>query len=173
MERTKKSPRLRPTSSRVKKALFDIIGNRIHGKVFLDLYAGLGGVGIEALKRGARYAVFVELSRKNSELIKKRLLEHRMDKMADVLTMDVSRFLSIIQSGDIKFDIIFADPPYESSEYRMLVKLLPEFKGLSQETMIIIEHLHKMTLPERIGDFVILKRYKYGDTILSIYRRSV
>ncbi len=171
MERTKRTSRLRQTSSKVKKALFDIIGNMIHGRVFLDLYAGLGGVGMEALRKGAGYAVFVELSRKNSESIKKRLFEHRMDKMADVFTMDVSRFLKTTPSGDMKFDIIFADPPYESTEYRILVELLPDFKGLSQETMIIIEHFHRMTLPERIGDFVILKRYRYGDTILSIYRR--
>jgi len=164
---------LRRTTSRVKKALFDILGPRIKGARFLELYAGEGGIGIEALKRGAGYVVFVEISRKNISTIKKRLPQGMVNR-AEIYAGDVGEFLrSFIPSQEEGlFDIIFADPPYSSEEYEVLIKGLSQFRGLKKDALICIEHFHKDTLPDSIGSFVLLKRYRYGDTILSFYRRS-
>ncbi len=164
---------LRRTTSRVKKALFDILGSRIKGARFLELYAGEGGVGIEALKRGAGYVVFVEISKKNVSMIKKRLSQEMINR-SEVYAKDVGDFLrSFVPSREEGFfDIVFADPPYSSEEYEVLIKGLSQFKGLKKDALICIEHFHKDTLPDSIDSFVLLKRYRYGDTILSIYRRN-
>lgn len=169
---------IRRTSSLVKKALFDIIGERIKGSHFLDLYAGEGGVGIEALKRGAVQVVFVEISKKNAEIIKKRLSEGDLSERGEVIVTEVEKFLKSFKTNQ-DFDIIFADPPYESGEYEILLENLPKFKGIKKDTIICIEHFHKNMLPsvakvtvEDTGGLVLLKRYRYGDTILSFYRRK-
>lgn len=161
---------LRRTTSLVKKALFDIIGEKIKGSHFLDLYAGEGGVGIEALKRGADSAVFVEGSKKNAVVINKRLSEHGFLERAEVIVTEVEKFLKYFRPRQ-DFDIIFADPPYESYEYEMLLENLPQFKAIKKDTIICIEHFHKKILPEEAGSLVLLKSYRYGDTILSFYRR--
>ncbi len=161
---------LRRTTSLVKKALFDIIGEKIKGSHFLDLYAGEGGVGIEALRRGADSAVFVEGSKKNAGVINKRLSEHGFLR-AEVIVTEVEKFLKSFRVQQ-SFDIIFADPPYESDEYEILLENLPLFKGIKKDTIICIEHFHKMILPEEAASLVLLKRYRYGDTILSFYRRK-
>ncbi len=171
---------LRRTTSRVKKALFDILGTRIKGARFLELYAGEGGVGIEALKRGARYVVFVEISKRNVSMIKKRLSQEMVNRsfMAkvtfEVHAKDVGDFLrSFVPSQEEGlFDIVFADPPYSSEEYEVLIKGLSQFRGFKKDALICIEHFHKNPLPDNIDSFVLLKRYKYGDTILSFYRRN-
>ncbi len=161
---------LRRTTSRVKKAFFDIVGERIKEAVFLDLYAGEGGMGIEALKRGASSVVFVEVSKRNAMVINRKLRELKNLK-AIVYEMEVIRFLRDY-SGKASFDIVFADPPYESSEYEPLMCALPLFRGLKGDTLICIEHFHKRSLPEKAGSLVLLKRYRYGDTLLSFYRRQ-
>jgi 16S rRNA (guanine966-N2)-methyltransferase len=182
--------KLRRTTSRVKKALFDILGPRIKGARFLELYAGEGGVGIEALKRGARHVVFVEISKRNVSMIKKRLSQEMVNRgevtvrggevIVEVHAKDVGEFLRTFvpsQVGDESsseglFDIVFADPPYSSEEYEVLIKGLSQFRGLKNDALICIEHFHKEPLPDSIDSFVLLKRYKYGDTILSFYRRN-
>jgi len=182
--------KLRRTTSRVKKALFDILGPRVKGARFLELYAGEGGVGIEALKRGAHHVVFVEISKRNVSMIKKRLSQEMVNRgevtvrggevIVEVHAKDVGEFLRTFvpsQVGDESsseglFDIVFADPPYSSEEYEVLIKGLSQFRGLKKDALICIEHFHKDPLPESIDSFVLLKRYKYGDTILSFYRRN-
>ncbi len=162
---------IRRTTSLVKRALFDIIGERIRGSHFLDLYAGEGGVGIEALKRGADSVVFVEISRRNAGIIKKRVSQYGFSERAEVIITDVEGFLKSFR-GEQVFDILFADPPYESGEYEIILENLPEFKGIKKDTLIFIEHFHKKILPEVMEGLVLLRRYRYGDTILSCYRRK-
>lgn len=161
---------LRRTTALVRKAFFDIIGKKIKDSIFLDLYAGEGGVGIEALKRGAGYVVFVEGSGKNAGLINKRLSECGFSN-ARVVVAEVGRFLTS-QRKEHVFDIIFADPPYESKEYEILFENLPGFTGLKEGTIVCIEHFHKKILPEYIDNLLLFKRQRYGDTVLSFYRRK-
>lgn len=161
---------IRRTTSLVKKALFDIIGERIKGSRFLDLYAGEGGVGTEALKRGAAFAVFIEGSKKSAGIIRKRLFEYGFSERAQVIITEVEKFLKSFDQQ--VFDIIFADPPYKSEEYEIICENLPSFKGIKKDTLLFIEHFHKRILPEEMGSLVLLKRYRYGDTILSLYRRK-
>ncbi|MCX7793337.1 MAG: RsmD family RNA methyltransferase [Thermodesulfovibrionales bacterium] len=171
MDKGKKSIKIdiRRTTSLVKKAFFDIIGERIKNSHFLDLYAGEGGVGLEALKRGADSVLFVEISKKNPGIIKRRLLESGLSEKGRVIIMHVASFLKTSKED---FDIVFADPPYESGEYDILIKNLPLFSGIKKDTILCIEHFHKKILPEDIGSLVLLRRYRYGDTVLSFYRRQ-
>src|SRR3989338_815380 len=112
----KKRDELRPTSSKVKESIFNIVGEKIKGTEFVDLYSGTGAVGIEALSRGASAVSFVEADRKRAELIKKA-------------------------AGDnSKFDIIFLDPPYHGGEFEAALSLLAEGTLLNDDGIIIAEH---------------------------------
>ena len=163
---------LRPTSSKVRESVFNIIGNLISDAQFVDLYAGTGAVGIEALSRGASAVFFVEADRKRTEQIEKMLKDCGYSSKADIIRGEASAFIAKAVREGSKFDIIFLDPPYHSGE---LERILPQLSGgemLNDKGIIIAEHLSKKKLPDETGNFVQKKAYKYGDTMLTLYRKK-
>lgn len=160
---------LRPTSAKVRKAIFDIIGERIGGSIFLDLYAGTGAVGIEALSRGASYSVFVEEDSKRVSAIKGLLNSFGFSDRANVVKEKVLSFIKGYKGGII-FDIIFADPPYESEEINELLLLIDNKDLIAEGGILVVEHSSKkfFLLPQK-GRLRFKKRYKYGDTALSLF----
>lgn len=155
----------RRTTSKVLNALFNILGSRVEGARFLDLYAGVGTVGIEALSRGASEVVFVEADRRRSAMIKKALSERTFGQRAKVFSMKVEAFLKNYHGKP--FDIVFLDPPYHDfSPERVLGMLSPV---LGQKGLIVLEHFHKTDLPEAPGKVRLKRQYRYGDTVLSLY----
>jgi 16S rRNA (guanine(966)-N(2))-methyltransferase RsmD len=164
-----KDDELRPTSAKVREALFDIIRRELPGAVFLDLYAGTGGVGIEALSRGASRAVMVESNKLRVRMISQLLSEFDFSASARVVNRRAYDFLEK-EEGRGQYDIIFLDPPYDSEE---LAKLLPLIGGgmiIREGGLVIAEHFLKTGLPDCTGRLSLLKRYKYGDTVLTVYR---
>lgn len=167
-----KQDTLRPTSSKVRESVFNIIGSLIVDAKFIDLYAGTGAVGIEALSRGASTVFFVEADRKRTEQIEKMLKDCGYSSKADIIKGEASAFITKAVKEGLKFDIIFLDPPYHSGE---LERILPQLSGgemLNDEGIVIAEHLSKKKLPDEIGNFVQKKAYKYGDTMLTLYRKK-
>ncbi|MFZ3122493.1 MAG: 16S rRNA (guanine(966)-N(2))-methyltransferase RsmD [Thermodesulfovibrionales bacterium] len=167
-----KQDTLRPTSSKVRESVFNIIGSLIVDAKFIDLYAGTGAVGIEALSRGASAVFFVEADRKRTEQIEKMLKDCGYSSKADIIKGEASAFITKAVKEGLKFDIIFLDPPYHSGE---LERILPQLSGgemLNDEGIVIAEHLSKKKLPDEIGNFVQKKAYKYGDTMLTLYRKK-
>lgn len=163
---------LRPTSSKVRQALFDIIRDRIDGAVFLDLYAGTGSIGIEALSRGSRQAVFVESDRLRIKMIEQLLSEFRFRDQAKVVAMNARNFVDREAKKGKRYDIIFLDPPYHSEE---LMEILPRVgKGtiLKEDGLVIAEHFSKMKLPEVAGNLRLVRSYRYGDTMLTVYKTT-
>ena len=128
----------RPTTDRIKETLFNILQDDIPGCVFLDLFAGSGGIGIEALSRGAAKAVFVEMNGKAVRCIKENLAKTKLEAQAEVMQTEVSAALKRLAGKDDRFDIIFADPPYRKGWEKKLLELLVETK-IPPETLIIIE----------------------------------
>ena len=170
---------LRPTSAKVRQAIFNILGERIIDAAFLDLYAGTGAVGIEALSRGAGKAVFVDDNslRVNiiKELIKKFAFKDRAVIIKDRASNFINNFLtpnSKLQTPDF-FDIIFIDPPYASGELDAILPLIDEKDILRDNGIAIAEHSSKKRLPEAIGRLKLIKNYKYGDTSLILYKKEV
>ena len=118
---TPKGDTLRPTSDRVKESMFNILGKKVEGKVVLDLFAGSGNLGIEALSRGARKVIFVEKSGEAFRLIQRNLLACKMEDRSEILLKDVNQAIHRLGEKEESFDLILMDPPYE--------------KGLVQETL--------------------------------------
>lgn len=163
---------LRPTSSKVREAVFDILRDRITGSSFLDLYAGTGAVGFEALSRGASEVIFVESSPSRARILKSEIDRFGVAGRAFLITGKADMFVRRAASEPRTFDIIFADPPYASSELDEILRLIDENDVLSPNGCLIAEHTAKYTPCDAFRSFKIAKRYRYGDTMLSLYRRE-
>lgn len=162
---------LRPTSAKVRKAIFDIIGDRIKNASFLDLYAGSGAVGIEALSRGAYSVVFVDESVSRVKAIKEIIASLGLDSKTEVIRCSVKSFISNLKRKDkISFQIVFIDPPYDSNELEEIMPLLDKKDMILDGGLVIVEHSSKkVNMPSEIGKLKLVKQYKYGDTTLSLY----
>ena len=158
--------RVRPTSDKVKQALFNILGDRIIDAVFLDLFAGAGGIGIEALSRGAARVTFVDASRDSLISIKQNIGQMGFGDHAEVVPAKAEVFLKK-RSGP--YDIVFLDPPY-AEEMAPLLELIVGAGILKPESIVIAEHFKKQPSPEQAGDLTLYRQAKYGDTVLAFYR---
>lgn len=152
----------RPTTDRIKETLFNIIGPSVYDAVFLDLFSGSGGIGIEALSRGAREAVFVENNPKAMKYIRDNLKFTRLEHKAAVMTCDVMNSLYQLE-GEKVFDIIFMDPPYNRGFEERVLNYLSDSELVYDNTTIIVEASREtdFSYVERLGFTVIReKRYK-------------
>ena len=128
----------RPTTDRIKETLFNMLQNEIYGCYFLDLFAGSGQIGLEALSRGARYAVFVENAKKAAACITENIQFTKSDKESLLLQMDVIAALRSME-GKYQFDIIFMDPPYDKELEREVLEYLKSSSLLKEDTLVITE----------------------------------
>lgn len=162
---------LRPTADRVKEALFSIIGARLVDARFLDLYAGTGSVGIEALSRGAGHVAFVESNPTTLQLLRMNLDRCGLAGRGEVHACPAATFLE--EADPDTFDIIFADPPYSTDGGTQVLQLLDHTQRVAQDSMVILEHSTKLTPPSVSGRLSRRRQYRYGDTSLSIYALTV
>ena len=158
---------VRPTSGRVKEALFSILGDRIVGASVLDLYAGTGAIGIEALSRGAARVVFVESHRNSLSTLHANLHHCGLAGRAEVFSGEASAFL---QHAAPAFDVVFADPPYAGDDPNSVLPSLSRSAIIRDGTIVILEHLTKRAIPQSVGPLNRIKQYRYGDTSLSVFR---
>ncbi|HEX9860285.1 MAG TPA: 16S rRNA (guanine(966)-N(2))-methyltransferase RsmD [Nitrospirota bacterium] len=162
---------VRPTSDKVREALFSILGGAVDGAAFLELYAGTGAVGIEALSRGATRAVFVDSSQKSVRLIRENLGALGYREKAAVAGRDVLVFLKKTARELGPFDVVFVDPPYHTGEGEKTLDALGGSGGdiLSGGAAVVYEHIKKHAAPDTAGRLVKRRDYTYGDTVLSVY----
>jgi 16S rRNA (guanine(966)-N(2))-methyltransferase RsmD len=163
---------VRPMLSRMKKSLFDILRPRLDGAAFLDLYAGTGAVGIEALSRGSRHVVFVEMSPRSIVVIQQNLAMLGWEKRAEIVRLDVTRGLAGL-SGP--FDIIFLGPPYKDEQKQMLALTGPTLKAICDAHILapggVIVGQHHIKEPVAVPPgLTLFRREKYGDTIISFFQ---
>jgi 16S rRNA (guanine(966)-N(2))-methyltransferase RsmD len=171
----KKKPageRLRPTSSKVREALFDILGDRIVGVSFVDLYAGSGTVGLEALSRGAARAIFVEPGELRIRTMKRCVDDFGFQDRALIIRGKAEEFLERASDRGKKFDIIFVDPPYGSEEIGRVLPVIGEGEVLERDGMVIVEHFFKKEVPATAGKLKMTRSYRYGDTTLTFYDKA-
>jgi len=170
-----KAPRgleTRPTTDRTKESLFNIIGNRINGIMFLDLYAGTGAIGIEALSRGAGLAVFVENNPRALKVIRENLALTGLTGHARVLSQDAERAIETLAAEGSKFDIVFMDPPYLKGLVKTGLKKIDECRIVASGGLVIAESGKLDVLPESTGRLQLIRREKYGDSDLSFYQET-
>ena len=158
--------RVRPTSDKVKQALFNMLGDQVTGAMFLDLYAGAGGIGIEALSRGAGRVVFVDTSRESANCIRRNLDDMGLAEGAQVIQADVQAFLS---NHGGPYDIVFLDPPY-AMDLGPLLEQIGDAGIVKADTLVIAEHFKKQPSPERAGRLILDRKKQYGDTVLAFYK---
>lgn len=158
---------VRPTPERIKEAVFSIIQFQIEGRRFLDLFAGSGQMGIEALSRGAREAVFVDSRKDSVQIIRENLEKTGLSRQGKVVNMDSLAFLS---QPNGKFDLAFLDPPYRTG---LLEKALEMTSAVVKPGGVILcEHPADEELPGQAGDFVKRRDYRHGKILISLYRHK-
>lgn len=165
--RTLEGDNVRPTTDKVKEAVFSIIQFEIEGRRILDLFAGSGQLGIEALSRGAESAVFVDADKNAVRIVKENLAKTKLDFKATVAQTDSLAFLSMT---DRIFDIAFLDPPFSTG---LLEKALARVEPhIAQGGLVICEHPFADELPDAEGGLEKQKTYKYSKTAVTVYRKG-
>ena len=159
----------RPTADRVKEALFSIINFDIPGARVLDLFGGTGQLGIEALSRGAESAVFVDEREDACKIIRENLRRTRLEELGKVLRSDYLQYLKRCKD---KFDIILLDPPYAEVFLENALKCITEIDILQSGGIIVTERPLGKELPYVFDGYTRSKDYKYGNTLLTLYRKD-
>ncbi|MHB1126004.1 MAG: 16S rRNA (guanine(966)-N(2))-methyltransferase RsmD [Bacillota bacterium] len=170
-----KAPRglsTRPTTDRVKEAIFNVLGDRVIDSNVLDLFAGTGSMGIEALSRGAAHAVFVENSRAAWQVILDNLVHTRLADKADVHRQDVLVALTKLEALENKFDLIFADPPYQRGWTLPVLERIWQGLLVSPSGLVIMECSSREEPPRVVGGLAVVKYHTYGDTLITYYSQK-
>lgn len=157
----------RPTTQKVKEAVFSVIQFDVPYAKVLDLFCGCGQMGIEALSRDAEFCVFVDSSKKSQEVTKQNLVNTGLFKKSRVVAMDHKAYLSTAKD---KFDIAFLDPPYNKGILDEALPLLAD--KMNENGIVLCEHEATENVPESFGDFKIKKRYLYGRICITSYTKD-
>jgi 16S rRNA (guanine966-N2)-methyltransferase len=171
--RTLEGLKIRPTSDRLRETLFNILAPRIAEARFLDLCAGSGAVGIEALSRGASQAVFIEVSRRAAALIEENLETCGVTAHAQVHNREGVTALRMLSAQESQFDIIYFDPPYDSHLYSPILDVLGSSRLLADEGVMIVEHRGAALLSPGYGDLRPYREVRQGDSRLTFYAREL
>ena len=166
---------IRATESKVRQALFNILGPHLVGARFLDTFAGSGALGLEALSRGAAFVAFIEQDTDAILCIRDNLarLDAELPREAwRVVHLDVERGLRQLASAEPPFDLIVCDPPYHSAEGKKALNTVVECAMLAPTGIVVVEHDQRTVLPPGVGPLRHYKRHRYGDTVLSFYQAS-
>ncbi|MDD5203808.1 MAG: 16S rRNA (guanine(966)-N(2))-methyltransferase RsmD [Desulfobacterales bacterium] len=165
-----KGERIRPTSDRVREAIFNLIGQYTIGLRVVDLFAGTGALGIEALSRGARRVVFVDNSPESLKLIRRNLALCGYESASTLLKKDLTRGLPAVRDlGQEGVDLVFADPPYKKGYLLPILSELSVSSFLSSRATIVAEAGREEHLPDTVGNLSLAKTRVYGDTKICIY----
>ena len=159
---------IRPTTDKIKESIFNIVQFDIEGRRVLDLFAGTGQIGIEALSRGARNVVFVDSATESVKLIRENLKICGFSDMAAVYARDASRFLE----NDEKFDLVFIDPPYDSKLADTALKMITKFDKININGIIMLETKADTPTPTVTLPYSLQKEYKYGNVKITRYARD-
>jgi 16S rRNA (guanine966-N2)-methyltransferase len=159
----------RPTTDKVKEALFSMIGPYFDGGEALDLFAGTGGLGIEALSRGIDRAVFIDADRKAIETITNNVRAAKVEERADIFRNDALLALKAMAKRGRAFDLVFFDPPYRMKEAPELLAYMEANGMLRAGAKAVIEHEASHRYPDRVGSCMLRRRADYGETAVSIY----
>lgn len=161
---------VRPTSDRLRETLFNILGTDVAGSSFLDLCAGFGAVGIEALSRGAERVVFVDKSRQACSAIRANL--DSLEEQGLILNREAETALRQLERDEQKFDIVYFDPPYSSEIYERVLRSIDRRGVLASSAIVVVEHRSKMPPDSRFGELCSFRTVIQGESALAFYARE-
>lgn len=165
-----KGQNTRPTADRIKESLFNILGNFIYDKRILDLFSGTGNLALEALSRGAISAVSVDMAAESIAVIRANAKQTHLADRLTIIKADVFTAIKKLHQKQQIFDIIFCDPPYHHELCLKTFEALVAYPLISKYGIVIMEHAIDDILPEKIGQFNLIRNKKYGSTTqISIY----
>lgn len=162
----------RPTTDKVKEAVFNMIGPYFEGGIALDLFAGSGGLGIEALSRGLDKVIFVDRDSKAIQTIYENLNFCQLEGKAEVFRNDADRALKALIKREMSFDYIFLDPPYKLQQLTKLMQQIDDCGLIHNKSLIVCEHSHEVVLPSKLSGLSRLKHEKYGIISISIFSKG-
>ncbi|MDQ6419304.1 16S rRNA (guanine(966)-N(2))-methyltransferase RsmD [Paenibacillus sp. LHD-117] len=159
----------RPTTDKVKEAIFSMIGPYFDGGAALDLFAGTGGLGIEAWSRGVERVVFVDREKISIDIIRHNVAAAGAERAAEIYRNDAERALKVLAKRSLKFDLVFLDPPYRMTTMDQLMTEMAEKDMLEPDAVVVVEHDAEVDYPEELVSFRQIRQAKYGDTAVTIY----
>lgn len=157
----------RPTADRVRESIFNILGDSLRGSTVLDLYAGTGAMGIEALSRGAQTAWFIDEHKAALNALEKNIKACCLEDRASLLKWNMQNNLSLIRSRIPAFNLVFVDPPYNKDMIRPTLSNLAMSRCLEKNARLVIEHSSLESIPENLPGLKIFDRRRYGKTLVS------
>lgn len=162
----------RPTMDRVKMSLFGSIQNYIPNSVVLDLFAGSGNLGIEAISNGAKYCYFVDNNKVAYKTILNNISNFNINDKCNVMLNDYHKALQYYKNNNIRFDIIFIDPPYKYQIIENIIDIVREYNLLNNNGILVLEFQYDKILDEYDG-YLLLKKKKYGDKYVYIFQKTI
>ena len=161
------SVKIRPTADRLRESIFNILGFHVRDAIVLDLFAGTGALGLEALSRGADSAVFIEHDKKALSLIERNIRSCNLHDKARTIKWDIKKNLNCIKSTIPVFDLVFMDPPYNGETIRPSLLNLYRSAAIKEDALIVVEHSTSETIPEDVLELTIVDQRRYGKTLVS------
>lgn len=169
---TLKSNSTRPTSDKVKGSLFNVLGQFFNSGNVLDLYAGSGALGIEAVSRGYSHATLVDINHNAIEVIKKNVALTREEAKFSVYKMSDFSALKMLATKQTKFDLVFLDPPYAKQKIAKVMSSLIKDNLLNSKARVVAETDENISLDSNLDGYVLLKKHQLGRTILWFYQKK-
>ena len=159
----------RPTMDRVKESLFGMIQDYIKDSIVLDLFAGSGQLGIEAISNGAKLCYFIDNNNEVIKTLNKNISNLKIKDNSRIILSDWKKFLNDSSNSNIKFDLIFVDPPYDYDVYEKILEKVSSLNLLNPNGLIILEH-HNLNLKDKYNNLSLFKQKKYGNKSVNIYK---
>jgi len=161
--------RIRPTSDYLRESIFNILGDDVKDAIALDLFAGTGGLGIEALSRGALSGIFVDNDPQAIQILVRNISACRLQERCTVLKRDILQGLGFLKKMDRAFNLVFADPPYDKGFAQQTLRLLDRSGCTSKGACVVIEHSIREEVPEKVGHLEQTGRRQHGKAAISFY----
>lgn len=161
----------RPTTDKVKEALFNAIGPYFDGGVMLDMFSGSGSIAFEALSRGMNFAVCIDSDNEAVKIINENIKNLELDKVTKLVKSDYQRALRLI-NDQYKFDLVYIDPPYHFQDIEKMISLLNKYTLLNVNAIVVVETKKESQLNEQYDDIIKYKESVYGITKLTYYKKE-
>lgn len=164
-----KGLKTRPTSDKVKESIFNILRLDFEGKDVLDLFAGTGNLGIEALSRGAMRAVFIENNRRAISILERNLNNCNFIDRSEIIESNVAQGIKILENKDLSFDLVFLDPPYAEQLLRDTLVKVSRSEIVKDGALLIAEHSHSERIEQHVERLTLIDQRRYGKTLVSFF----